>query len=64
VSSDYLYDCPKADPCVFDRQGGDDPRGPPPGQRSGFSKEQTATGTAFYSESFFENPWAALESKA
>ncbi|KAI5453225.1 hypothetical protein NCC49_006250 [Naganishia albida] len=45
-------------------RGANDPRGPPPGQRPGFSKEQTEFGTAFYSDSFFENPWAALESKS
>ncbi|GHJ87570.1 hypothetical protein NliqN6_3972 [Naganishia liquefaciens] len=45
-------------------RGRDDARGPPPGQRTGFSAEETETGKAFYSESFFENPWAALEAKS
>ncbi|KAJ9102384.1 hypothetical protein QFC21_002784 [Naganishia friedmannii] len=37
-----------------------DPRGPPPAHRSGFSKQQTETGMAFISDSFFEDPWAGL----
>lgn len=64
VSHMVLKSRPNTDPTLVVMQGGNDARGPPPGQRPGFSKEQTEFGTAFYSESFFENPWAALESKA